>query len=312
MSKVKFIIIALFSLGFTFAQSEKFVPIDNETLEFVGEVNYTLYANRKPIFFNLTSKDSITRLPKDIVFDSIVFSKMNYKTLGFRKEKLSEVILLTKTVYELDELIIPSTKPKEILIGEESKFVRKQSGALSPSPDFGILFREYDLKGMALKRMNFFVEKVKYKTTYKIKFYAAREIGNLMIIQHLKLDDVVFESPVLTLEKGTNNKVEIDLQDYTIDVAGKDIFVCLELQAHYDENNNIIQPTMKEATHLKFQCSNLVNYYCKTYDLSTQKQSNEMVNINAMINRDFATMFFKKPHKSTIVTPAIILYAVKK
>jgi hypothetical protein len=30
-----------------------------------------------------------------------------------------------------------------------------------------------------------------------------------------------------------------------------------------------------------------------------------------MINRDFAFMFFKKPHKSELVAPAIIINAIK-
>lgn len=296
----------------TFAQNQKFIPLDNETLEFVGEVNYTLYANKKPILSGQTSKDSITRLPENAVFDSIAFSKLNYKATGFKKDKLNEIVLISKTIYELDEVIIPSSKPKEIVIGEESRFVKKRYGVLSSTPDFGILFRQQEFKGKALKRMNFFVEKVKYKTDYKIKFYAARETGNFMIRQHLELNEVLFESPVLTLEKGAKNKIEVDLEDYDINVTGKDVFVCIELQAYYNEGNNAIEPDIKDTTRLKFQLSNLINYYCKTYDLSTKKQSNDMVNINAMINRDFATVFFKKPHKSNIVTPAIILYAVKK
>jgi hypothetical protein len=71
----------LFCACVTFAQVQKFIPLDNETSEFVGEVNYTVYANKKLIFTNLTSKDCITRLPKEVVFDSITFTKLNYKEI---------------------------------------------------------------------------------------------------------------------------------------------------------------------------------------------------------------------------------------
>lgn len=302
----------LFFTFITFAQSQKFIPLDNETLEFVGEVKFTLYANKKPISTYLTSKDSITRLPKEIVFDSISFSKPNYKETGFKKEDLTDAVLLTKTIYELDEVIIPNSKPKEIVIGEELRFVKRCSRTLSNSPDFGILFHEKDLKNMALKRITFFVEKVKYKTSYKIKFYSAHETENFMTTQNLFLNEILFASPVLTLEKGNKNKVEINLENYDINITDKDVLVCLELQAYYDENNNSIQPSIKDSTRLKFQLSNLTNYYSITYDLNANKLSDTIININATINRDFAFMHYGKPHKSALVAPAIVLYATKK
>ena len=301
----------LFFSIITYAQSQKFIPLDNETLEFIGEAKYTLYANKKLVFSSITSKDSITRLPIDVVFDSIAFTKSNYKETGLKKEDLKEVVLLTKTAFELDEVIIPNAKPKEIVIGEESRFVAKRSGCLSNTPDYGLLFRKDDLKNMEIKKLNFFVDKVTYKTTYKIKFYAASEIGNLIIRQHLELNELLFESPVLTLEKGAKNKIEINLEDYDINITNKDVFVCLELQEYYDENNTPFQPEIKDKTKLKFQLSNKINYYAKMYDVSSGIPSKFMNNINVMINYDFAHQFFKKPHKSTLVAPTIILYAVK-
>jgi hypothetical protein len=134
----------LFCTCVTFAQAQKFIPLDNETLEFVGEVNYILYENKKSIFTNITSKDSITRLPKEVVFDSIAFTKLNYKETSFKKENLTEVVLLTKTAFELDEVIIPNTKAKEIVIGEKSRFVARKSRALSKTTDFGLLFHKID------------------------------------------------------------------------------------------------------------------------------------------------------------------------
>ncbi len=60
---------------------------------------------------------------------------------------------------------------------------------------------------------------MKYKTAYKIKFYCANEIGNPIIRQSLELNDLLFESPVFLLKKGTKNKVEIDLDEYNIDIV---------------------------------------------------------------------------------------------
>jgi hypothetical protein len=301
----------LFFTYVTFAQSQKFIPLDEDTLEFIGEVNYTLYSNKKPILSSLTSRDSITHLQKDVVFDSISFIKLNYNETGFKKENLTEVVLLNKTVYALDEVIIPNSKTKEIVIGEESRFAKRRSGIISSNPDYGLLFHKNDLIDMSIKKMIFFIEKVKYKTAYKIKFFSAHETGNFMTTQYLELNELLFESKVLTLEQGTKNKVEVNLEDYEINIVNKDVFVYLELQSYYDENNNAIQPQLKDKTRLKFQLSKLVNFYSKTYDLNTKKLNDSIININAKINRDFALLFFKKPHKSELVAPAIILYATK-
>ena len=302
----------LFFSCLSFSQVQKFITIDAETLEYISEVKFTLYAEKAAVYEGVTSKDSITYVPKNVVFDSIAFTKFNYKNIGFKKEALPGVVLLSKTVLALDEVIISSAKPKEILIGEQARFIKKRSNSIEYGDNFGLLFRDYDLKGKDLKRMAFYVEKVTYKTTYKIKFYAAHESGNFMTTQYLDRDELLFESKLLTLEKGTKNKVEVDLEDYDLNFNGKDIFVCLELQGYYDENEAVIAPEFKESTRLKFQISNLINYYAKTSDYDTKKLSDSFININAMLNRDFAYMFFKKPPKHELVAPAIVFYATKK
>jgi hypothetical protein len=296
----------------TFAQSIKFVPIDDDTLEFIDEASYTLFSNKKPIYTNLTSKDSITRLPNNIVFDSIAFNKMFYKPRGYSKETLPNVVRLKKIVYELNEIIVTNTKPSEIAIGEKSRFIKSRSNGIARDLSYGLLFRKDELKNMSLKRLLFYVEKVKYKTTYKVKFYAAKENeGTVNTHQTLDVNELLFESPVLTLEKGTKNEVEVNLEEYDIDLKDKNIFVCLELQDNFDENNNVIQLQFKDATKIKFQLSKWINYYGKTIDYHTKITDDSMININTMVNNDFAFMFFKKPHRSNLVAPAIILYATK-
>lgn len=301
----------LFFSFITFAQNQKVILLDNETLEFIDNVNYTLFANKKLVFAGQTSKDSITRLPKEIVFDSISFSTLNYQQIGFKKEHLTDAVLLTKKIYELNEVLISNIKNKEILIGEESVFANKKSRILSEKPDFGILFHENDLNKIVVKRLNFFVEKVKYKTTYKIKFYAAQENGNFMTTQYLKLGELLFESPIFILEKGTKNSIEINLEEYDLNIADHNIFVCIELQSYHDENNNSVQLQIKDKTRLKFQLSKRTNYYSKMQEIGTGKLT-DLINTNSMINHDFAFQFCKKPHKSILIAPAIVIYGVKK
>lgn len=70
-------------------------------------------------------------------------------------------------------------------------------------------------------------------------------------------------------------------------------------------------PERDDETKMKFQMSNQENYYSRYYDVNTKKPTPELINNNLRTNYDFAHMFFKKPHKSILITPAILLYASK-
>lgn len=302
----------LFLTFLSFGQVQKFIPIDEDTFEFIPDVNYVLYTNKKPIFYNTTSNDSVTRFPKNTNFDSISFSKLNFKEFGIKREYLTEVIYLKKIKYELDEVVVSNSNDNEIEVGEKTRFVKRQSNSIPKGLEYGLLFSDSDLKNKEIKKLIFYVEKVTHKTTYRIKFYSAREIGSVYTGQTLELGEIKFESPILTLEKGCKNKVEVDLGKYNIDAFNESMFVCFELDAYYNDNNDKIEPSLERQTKLKFQLSNQTNYYAKTSDYYTKMPVDEIVNINAMINRDFASMFFKKPHKSNLVAPAIILYCTRE
>jgi len=293
----------------SFSQNNKIIPLDDETLEFIDEVKYCLYINNKEIYTNLTSKDSITFLPNNVVFDSISFHKINYKEYGVRKDSLKEVILLSKVIFELDEVVVVNSKQKDIFIGEKSRFIKKRSNIITEDIEHGIIFRENEFKNINVKKIIFYIEKVLLKTTYKLKFFEAEEIGNPIISQTLKIGKLFFESPILTLEKGTKNKVEIDLKDYQIDFSNKNIFITIELQNYFDDNNTAVNPENKNKTKLKYQISNKTNYYSKMADYYTNEPTKDLFNINQITNYDFATKFFKKPHKSILIAPAILLVA---
>lgn len=296
----------LFFFLISFAQSQKFIPVDEETLEFIPEVNYTLHFKKLPVYKNSTSKDSVTRLPKNIVFDSISFFKLNYKETGLSKVNLDEVVLISKKVFELDEVVILNSKQKEAIIGEKSRFVKRHSANLTQTLDYGILFPNTEFTNKSINKLLFYVEKVKYRTAYKIKFFSVEEVGNPNRILSLQFKEMLFETPILLLEVGKKNKIEIDLDNYNLEFQNENIFVAFELENYFDTKGTVIHPPSENQTKLKFQMSNKVSYYSKTSDYYTKEMSKDLININGMINYDFANQFFKKPHKSILVAPAIL------
>jgi hypothetical protein len=296
----------LFLSVLTYAQDQKFVTLDEETYEFVEEVNYSLYSNKKVVFTGISSKGAATTLPNAIVFDSISFNKFNYKNKGFKKEDLKAVVLLTKSVFELDEVVVVGAKRKEFILGEKNRIINKRAVSLSATPHAGLFFKNFEFKDKTLDKFIFYVNKVRHKTTYKIKFYSAEEITDSPGFIRLKLHEVLFESPVLALNKGIKNKVEVDFRNYTINLANKDVFVTLELQAYYDENNNAMQPEMDDRTKFKVQLSSKQNFYQSLSGKNIKQSTESIYNINSWINYDFAFAFFMPTPKFNLVAPAFL------
>ncbi|RYZ52834.1 MAG: hypothetical protein EOP49_08665 [Sphingobacteriales bacterium] len=190
--------IFLLFTGLAFAQVHRFVPVDNETLELVDSVEYTLYSGKKVVLSGITSKLAPTQLTME-GYDSIVLKRQDYKELGLRKENLTEFVPLVRTALALDEVAVTSARKKEIVIGEKARFVRKYSRKLLGSPDYGLLLKDSLLTGNAIKRLEFFVDGVTYKTTYKIELFSVDESRSLSAMASFRIKDLLFESPLLTI-----------------------------------------------------------------------------------------------------------------
>lgn len=300
--------IIFFILFYNITYSQSFIILDDETLEFVENVNFNLFFNKKKIYESTCNNEGQSTLPKHIVFDSISFQAFNYNTLGLKKESISQSILLSKKIITLDEIVVSSNNLKEITLGEKNRFVKRYSSSFSKNPKYGSVFHNQTSTDLYLKKVVFFVEKVKYKTAYKINFYKFKqspiEIGH----QKKIINELIFTSDTLFLEPTQKNQISTVLtQNYKLE-KNESIFVDIQLINYYDINENIIHPNIDDETRLKFQLSNKANYYSKMVNHSTGEYTLDYVNINAMINYDFANRFFKKPHKSNLVTPAIVLH----
>ena len=302
----KFLIFILLLSNLSFSQS--FITIDNDTNEFIEDVNFNLYKNKMEVFSGICRNDSKTALPQTIIFDSITFSKVNYKTLGIPKIKLEEVVLLTKEIFSLDEIIITSKKKEIITLGEKNRFLKRRSNGLSSETDNGIVFKNPFKTNLEINKVVFYVEKVKFKTLYKIKFYEFKQDLIENGIQFANLGDLIHTTDTLILEPRQKGKIEVQLAQKII-LSKTPIFVSIE-KIGFFENGIPIVTNFENTTKIKYQISNLTNSFERRANLYTSELS-EMYNINAVINYDFATQLFKKPHKSILVAPAILLEGKK-
>ncbi len=303
-----FFLLFVFFMSSHRAVCQKFIPIDDDVMELIPEVSFDLFLKKQLLQTRFTSRDTVTILDASVVFDSIHFRKEGFRSKGFLKDSLPEVVFLQKEIFELDEVVLNAAVKKESFLGENSRFVRKRSNSFEREPTAGIVFFREELATINVTKFRFFVEKVQVTTNYKIIFYHCELVGSILTHNEIKMGAVFFESPVLQLEKGVKNEVIVDLEAIGFPKPKSNLFVVLELVSYEDEKGEVLNLEPNKQTRLKYQISKKMNYFAKLRDMSTHALTTYFININAMIRRDFNIMFKKTPHKSSLVTPAITLH----
>lgn len=302
-----YLFVSFFFINCAFCQ--EFVVIDNETLDFIEDVRYELFYNKKIVYADYCNNESKTILPINIIFDTIVLRKLNYEEKKISIDKISNIILMNEKIEILNEIVLTNIN-NEIILGEKNKFVRRRSNGLSKDNLYGLVFENKTNKDLEINKIEFFVEKIKHKTAYRIEIYEFEEPPIKIGIQEAKLGNLITSTDTLYLRPNQKNKIEY-IFDEKIILKKQPIFVFIELICHLDENNKSIEPNFKEVSKIKFCLSNNSNYFAKLIDANTSILSENMININAWLNNDYFNTFFSKPHKSSIVTPVVLLYTRK-
>lgn len=306
MKKKLFLLVCFLISNLTFCQ--EFVTVDNDIYELVENVNYKLYKGDSLVYNNVTLSDKPTKINNDIEYDSISFSRIDYETLGLPKKKIEKIILLTKKTFTLDEVVIESKNNKDIILGEKNRFIRR---SVPFNTDdlivYGIIFRNELKEKMLIDKVAFYVNKVKYKTAYKIAFYEVKETelgANLFI----EIGEKVTFTDTLYLYPKQKNRMEVPLDTDVFISPDKPLFVSFQVIGYYDENNNVVSPEIDNRTRLKTQLSDKFDYYSKQSESHTGELSEGIININRWLHNDYYYTFFTKPHKSDLVAPAVLLY----
>lgn len=308
-NKLILLLIILFCYS-NISNAQDFIVLDNETLDIVEDVVFELYSQNKMIFVGNCKNNDKTKLPENVQFDSIIFKKTNYKELTIKKENFTEVVLLQEKRETLKEIILTSTKDNYIILGEKNKFIKRRSNEFSDNLDYGLVFENKTDSDLEISKIEFFVEKIKHKTAYKINIFEFKDSLINIGHQYAELGNLISTTDTLFLYPNQKNSI-IHIFDEKIILKKEPIFISLEHLSYFDENENSFIPNYNEKTKLKFCLSNRCNYFAKTIDHYSGIESEKMININAMINYDFKYAYFREPHKSVLITPAILLYTKK-
>lgn len=304
------ILFILFFINSSFGQS--FIALDKDTKEFIENVNYTLFLKNKLVFNGITESKKVTEINPKVEYDSISLTRIDYETIGFSKQNIDSAIFLNKKIIYLDEIVVGSEIKNEIILGETNRFINRRSNSITKGLMYGIVLENNFNANLELKRIAFYVNKIKYKTEYKINFYEFRKSPITIGHQYADIGNLIYSTESLFLYPKQKDKIVINIDNGNIIILNNDpVFITIELIANYDQDNKKIETSFEDSSKIKLQISNKANYFTRMMEMPTKKLTEKLININAMINYDFAYRFFRKPDKSDIVTPAIILYAKK-
>lgn len=290
--------------------SQVFIAVDTDTHEFVENVNFSLYKNKKAIYEGITFNDRVTKIDKNLDYDSIIFSRSDYQVLRLAKRSIDSVIYLSKSIIYLDELVVNSKTNKQIVIGESNRFVKSGSRPLSNELSYGSVFKNVSKDKIALEKILFFVDKVVIKTAYKVNLVEVVENTYHPGYRVAELGRVIYSSELLYLNP-KDKKAAVAIATSLYLQVDKPIFIWIQLLGYYDREGKELNPNVDAATTLRFQLSDYENFYSRYWDANTKQLTSELINNNIRIKYDFANQLFTKPHKSILLTPAITLYGSK-
>lgn len=298
-------LILLFFVQCGFAQ--KFVTVDNETLEFIPDAVYHVYSEGKPALSRNCNNDRASEITPVFAFDSIVFEKFGYQNRSIAKDSIKAeqaVTMIPKTV-PLDEMVLMRSSKKDTLLGEKNKLFRRRNRPIEDHFCYGLWLANPYGKEIYPKSFRFLTDKVKYKTAYKVQFYKCDRKQSPY--EYHFPGYTLFTSEILYLLPDDKGMITYDLSPTGFVLPVEGILVSVELIGYTDEDGNPVFPDFEDRTMIKFQFSAQADYFARTCDLYTKIESAGLANINARINHDFAFQFFKKPHKSNLIAPAYFL-----
>ncbi|WP_408086090.1 hypothetical protein [Flavobacterium rhizosphaerae] len=288
-----------------------FITIDQDTDEFIEDVNYTLYKDRGEVFNGVTLSDRPTEISQGLLYDSITFSRVDYETLGLLRKNIDSVIYLKKRIFYLDEVVVGAKQDKSITLGETNRFVKRIYSNLSEDLDEGLVFTNTLPYVLQLDKIVFYVKKVHFKTAYKINFSEMKKTTLNYGNQYANVGDVMYATDTLYLNPKDNRKIEVALPPDWYLEPDKPVFVWIQLLGYYDEDGHktALEPEMR--TRLRFQLSDNLDYYAKMYNVKSKNLTEELININLLhTNYAFSNPSVKLAN-STFSAPAIVLYAHK-
>jgi len=233
MLKNFFLFILFFLISFC-CNSQKIAVLDSKTKVFIPFANYYLFLDESMIKGSYCSNHGEIYIPKGLLYNKIKVTCIGYENLEiFKNTIINDTLLLTPTVYPLNEVVIKANKNEEFISLGYTKSKRKV---------------EYSaIKGMKIctfidnplnekKQIRSFLFKIhNYNNTklgFKLHLFEKDTISNLPGKELLEQDIIVI------LEGKSRKLIEHYVDVYNIEFPAEGAFVGIEWFGVLNEENN--------------------------------------------------------------------------
>ena len=221
---------------FTYSQNSNYIILDSKTNEPIPYVaikflktNKGVYSNDKGVFINNEKKDSIQ------------ISHLNYSSKNIRlSEQSSETIYLNPILNMLDEIILEKNKSKEKIIG----YVKKKktlSWIIKPKTELTTLIKySKKINASEIKKIFISIGKETLEKNKNLIFNSVFRV-NLYSNKNNKPDTSLINKPIIiNVNQDSNNIIEINTEEFSIDFPVEGIFVAVEMIGKLDVNGNVL------------------------------------------------------------------------
>ena len=229
-----FLILLFYFLMSLKCMTQNLLVINSNTKQTISFVNFSLYDNNQFLYGGYSSEQGQIQFKSDVLFNKIKLSCIGYENLEVFKNQISnDTLLLTPTVYPLNEVVIKTNKKEDFISLGYAKSKRKV---------------EYTtIKGMKIctfihnplnekKQIRSFLFKIhNYNNTklgFKLHLFEKDTISNLPGKELLEQDIIVI------LEGKSRKLIEHDVNVYNIEFPAEGAFVGIEWFGVLNEENN--------------------------------------------------------------------------
>jgi hypothetical protein len=214
--------------------AQEFYIKDVTTLKIISFANVMVFNGKEMVQGSYSSEEGKIAINKNRPYDKIIVSCLGYENLEVFKNQISnDTLLLTPTVYPLNEVVIKTNKKEDIISLGYAKSKRKvEYTAIKGMKICTFIHNPLNEK----KQIRSFLFKIyNYNNTklgFKLHLFEKDTISNLPGKELLEQDIIVI------LEGKSRKLIEHDVNVYNIEFPAEGAFVGIEWFGVLNEENN--------------------------------------------------------------------------
>ncbi len=229
-----FFFFILFFLNIFCGNSQNITVLDAKSKKTISFVNYFLYQDKGLVKGGYCTEEGLLQLNKDILFNKIRLTCIGYENLEISKNNvINDTLLLTPTVYHLNEVLITYNKKNEFI---NLGYLKSKKKAFLTAIKGMKICTFIDNPLHETKLIHSFLLKIYNRNSTKVGF-------KLHLFEKDSLTNTpgkeLLEQEIIVILNGKSKKdVDYNVSQYNIDLPAQGAFVGIEWFGVVNEENN--------------------------------------------------------------------------